>query len=71
MLNQRGGYVLFGVASDGNVVGQQVSERAIEGVSAEIQRTEPPGFPAVERVHVAGEPEVVAVAYPKESNNAP
>ena len=31
MLNQRGGYVLFGVASDGNVVGQQVSERPIEG----------------------------------------
>ena len=38
MLNQRGGHVLFGVTPEGNVVGQQVAERTIEEVSAEIQR---------------------------------
>ena len=54
MLNQRGGQVLFGVTSEGNVVGQQVSERTIEGLSAELQRIDPPAFPTVERVLTAG-----------------
>ena len=30
-LNHRGGEVLFGVTPEGNVVGQQVGERTIEG----------------------------------------
>ncbi len=53
MLNQCGGHVLFGVTATGDVAGQQVS--------AEIQRIDPPAFPAVERIHVAGDLEVVAV----------
>ncbi len=61
MLNQRGGHVLFGVAPDGRVVGQRVSERTIEQVSAEIQRIEPPAFPEIERVRVSGNSEVIAV----------
>ncbi len=61
MLNQRGGYVLFGVSPEGNVIGQQVSERTIEEVSAEIRRIEQPAFPAIERVHVAGDREVMVV----------
>ena len=71
MLNQRCGHVLFGVTAEGDVAGQQVSERTIEEVSAELRRIDPPAFPAVERIHVADDPEVVAVACPKESNNAP
>ena len=61
MLNQRGGHVLFGVTPTGDVSGQQVSERTIEKVSAEIQRIDPPAFPAVERIQVAGDREVVVV----------
>ena len=61
MLNQRGGHVLFGVTSRGDVVGQQVSERTIEEVSAEIQRIDPPAFPEIERVQVAEDREVIAV----------
>jgi ATP-dependent DNA helicase RecG len=61
MLNQRGGHVLFGVAPDGRVVGQRVSERTVEQVSAEIQRIEPPAFPEIERVRVFGDLEVIAV----------
>ena len=34
MLNQQGGQILFGVTQEGRVVGQQVSERTIEEVSA-------------------------------------
>ena len=49
-LNQGGGQVLFGVTETGAVVGQQVSERTIEELSAELRRIEPPAFPTVERV---------------------
>ena len=34
MLNHRGGHVLFGVTKEGDVVGQQVSDRTMEEVSA-------------------------------------
>ncbi len=61
MLNQRGGYVLFGVTLNGDVVGQQVSDRTIEGVSGEIQRIDPPSFPEIERVPIEGDREVVVV----------
>ena len=61
MLNQRGGYVLFGVTPHGGIVGQQVGGRTLEEVSAEIQRIEPPIFPTVERVRVAAGREVIAV----------
>ena len=61
MLNQHGGHVLFGVTPRVDVVGQQVSERTIEEVSAEIQRIDPPAFPEIERVQVANDREVMAV----------
>ncbi|MDE0030589.1 MAG: putative DNA binding domain-containing protein [Deltaproteobacteria bacterium] len=61
MLNRRGGYVLFGVTPEGSIVGQQVSERTLEEVSAEIQRIDPPTFPEIERVRVSGDLEVVAI----------
>ena len=60
-LNQRGGQVLFGVAPAGAVVGQQVGERTIEELSAELQRIDPPAFPAVERVHLDTGQEVIVV----------
>jgi len=61
MLNQRGGRVLFGVTPDGRVTGQQIGERTIEQVSAEIQRIEPAVFPDIERVRVSDELEVLCV----------
>ncbi len=61
MLNQNGGQVLFGVTPEGNVVGQQVSERTIEELSAELQRIDPPTFPTVERVPIAEGREVLVV----------
>ena len=62
MLNHRGGHVLFGVTREGDVVGQQVSDRTMEEVSAEIRRIDPPAFPEIGRVRVAGELEVIAVS---------
>ena len=61
MLNQQGGCVLFGVTPDGGVVGQQVGGQTLEDVSAELQRIEPPAFPAVERISVAADREVIVV----------
>ena len=61
-LNQGGGQVLFGVTQTGVVVGQQVSERTIEEMSAELRQIDPPAFPTVERVPVDGGREVIVVS---------
>ena len=61
-LNQSGGQVLFGVTPTGDVVGQQVGEHTIEQLSAELQRVDPPAFPAVARVHLDSDREVVVVS---------
>lgn len=45
MLNGLGGFVIFGVSDKGELVGQQVSARTIEDISAEIRKIEPPAFP--------------------------
>jgi ATP-dependent DNA helicase RecG len=52
MLNHRGGVVLIGVAKDGTIVGQDVSDGTIERVAAELQNIDPPVFPTVDRVPV-------------------
>ena len=61
MLNQRGGYVMFGVKPDGVIVGQQVSDRTLEELGAEIGRIRPAAYPEVMRVNVEGERDVVVV----------
>ena len=61
-LNQGGGQVLFGVTPSGDVVGQQVGERTIEEMSAELGRIEPPAFPAVERVPVGEGRDIIVVS---------
>ena len=61
-LNQHGGQVLFGVLETGAVVGQQVSERTIEELSAELRQIDPPAFPTVERVPVDGGRELIVVS---------
>ena len=61
-LNQGGGQVLFGITPNGAVAGQQVSERTIEELSAELRRIDPPAFSTVERVPVDGGREVIVVS---------
>ena len=61
MLNQRGGQVLFGVNPKGHVHGQQVSDRTIEELSAELRRIDPPAFPSVERIPMTADRAVVMV----------
>ena len=61
-LNQGSGQVLFGVTRAGIVVGQQVSERTIEELSAEFRQIDPPAFPTIERVSVDGDRDVIVVS---------
>ena len=61
MLDQRGGYVLFGEAPDGGIVGRQAGEPILEEASAEIQRTDPPTFPELERVLISRNVEATAI----------
>jgi ATP-dependent DNA helicase RecG len=68
MLNHRGGRVLFGVDPQGQIVGQQVSERTVEEVAQEIQQIEPPVFPTVERVDVGSGRQVLSVTVPSGAN---
>ena len=61
-LNQDGGRVLFGVTQAGAVFGQQVGERTIEELSAELGRIDPPAFPTIERVPLNDGREVIVVS---------
>ena len=61
MLDQRGGYVLFGEAPDGGIVGRQAGEPILEEASAEIQRIDPPTFPEIERTLISRNVEAIAI----------
>ena len=61
MLNHRGGRILFGVESDGRVIGQQVSDRTIEEVAQELQEIDPPAFPSIDRVALDNGHEVLVM----------
>lgn len=62
MLNQRGGHVLFGVSPEGEIKGQQVSDRTIEQLSSEIRNIESQVFPSIERVRIKKDREVVVIS---------
>ena len=62
MLNHRGGRVLFGVESDGRIVGQQVSDRTIEEVAQELREIDPPTFPSMDRVPLDNGREILAIS---------
>lgn len=61
MINHRGGCVLFGVESDGRVVGQQVSDRTIEEIARELGEIDPPVFPTIDRVSIGAGAEVLII----------
>jgi ATP-dependent DNA helicase RecG len=64
MLNHRGGRVLYGVTKKGQVLGQPVGDRTLELLAQESQRLDPPAFPTIERIVIAGDREVLAAAVP-------
>ena len=61
MLNHQGGTVLFGVKPGGEIEGQEVSDRTVEEVSAEIQEIDPPVFPTVTQHYVDDDKKIISV----------
>ena len=52
MLNGLGGFVLFGVTNTGEMIGQQVGDKTLEDIAAELRRIEPPAFPDIEIINL-------------------
>ena len=61
MLNTRGGYVLFGVRPDRTIAGQDVGERTLDEISAEIRKIDPSFAPAINRTRAARGKEVISL----------
>jgi len=59
--NGNGGRLLLGVTPSGRVVGQVVGDRTLEELAREFQAFEPPLFPAVDRVAIGAEREVLVL----------
>jgi len=61
MLNGLGGFVLFGVADKGKLIGQQVTAKTLEDITTELRRIEPPAFPDIETVSLKKEASVIVL----------
>lgn len=64
MLNHLGGYVFFGVNEQGQLVGQDVSDKTLRDLTHEFQRIEPSVFPEITTVPLENGKTVIAVAVP-------
>ena len=61
MLNHRGGRVIFGVESNGRIVGQQVSDNTIEHLCQTLNEIEPSVTPTIDRIDISNGLEVLVV----------
>lgn len=61
MLNRQGGRVLYGVRPNGDIEGQETSDRTLEKITGELAEIEPPIFPEVERQMLDSGREVLSV----------
>ena len=64
MLNGLGGYVMFGVTDRREIVGQQVTEKTLGDIAAELRRIEPPAFPDIETITVKKDHDVIVLTVP-------
>ena len=61
MLNQNGGYVIFGISEKGRMTGQQTAERTLEKLSAAMQEIKPPVSPKIEKVRIGNGRDILVV----------
>jgi ATP-dependent DNA helicase RecG len=50
LLNNLGGFVVFGVTDKGDIVGQMVAVGTLESIASELLKIEPPAFPDIATV---------------------
>jgi ATP-dependent DNA helicase RecG len=50
LLNNLGGFVVFGVTDKGDIVGQKLAAGTLESIAAELRKIEPPAFPDIATV---------------------
>lgn len=61
MLNYKGGRVLFGVDTQGRILGQDVTDKTVQDVVQELSYLDPPAFPTIERIPLGSGRDVLAV----------
>jgi len=61
MLNRLGGFVLFGVTDNGEIVGQIVTEKTLRDIEHELTKIEPSAFPDIETVKLDGNRAVIVL----------
>ena len=70
-LNRQGGFVLFGVTSAGEVVGQEVSDSTLQSTAAMIRRLEPAVQISIERAPLENGREVLVLQAPASTGSIP
>ncbi len=70
-LNGEGGHVVIGVAPDGRILGQQVSDSTLRDIAAMLRRFEPPARVEIDRVDVGGGRTVIVLNAPSAREHAP
>jgi len=71
-LNGRGGHVVLGIAPDGRVVGQEISDKTRREIAAMLDRFEPPSPVTVELVDLPGRGlQIIVLAAPAQEQARP
>jgi ATP-dependent DNA helicase RecG len=65
MLNSRGGRIVYGITSSGEINGQEIGVRTIEDVTSELQLIEPPAFPEIENIEISKNRSLLVVTVPQ------
>lgn len=65
MLNRSGGFLLFGVADDGKMVGQQVTASTLEDIVRELRRIEPQPYLTPETIDLLSGRSLILVRIPR------
>ncbi len=61
LLNGLGGFVIFGVSDQGKLIGQQVSNKTLEELAAELRRIEPPAFPEIKAIPIEEDKKAIVI----------
>lgn len=64
MMNGVGGFVIFGVTDNGDIVGQELGTSTVDDVMRELRRIEPPAIPDLETIRLDNDRVVLVLRVP-------